>query len=418
MSSSFRDLVTASRLLAAAIGFALAQSAAAAVDGYVIPEVDVGAEHHSNIDVRPTNDQVDSEVDGYSAGVGATFGVRSLRGTTEARPRVDFEKYPDRDELSDPNYYFDLKSTYEFQRDKLKMIGHYSRENSVQAEIPEAGFDQFDPNNPIDTTGSRILLQAETTTRVQLRPEYIHEFTERVGAGVSAIYQTVNFDSDGPTTRRDNDYLQGEGFLTWKLDQRTDLRTGLYGARYKTDDDTNQTDAKGVSLMLQRSWTQSLSGFVQLNAERTEVDSVVIANGTPVGPGTTDKSNSWGFTVGGYRLTPVSQTYLAAGRTLTPSFAGARAEVDELHLEYNRNLSERMMLTSALRGTRSRSQGGDGSDDNDDFVGEVGARYLITRTWYVAGGYSYIWQRFQADDTSGHDNVFRIRFGYYGLPPQ
>ena len=421
MSSSSRNVVAATRLLAAAIGCVLAQSALAAVDGYVIPEADVGAEHHTNIDVRPSGGDVDSEVDGYSGGLGATLGLRSPRGLTEVRPRIDYSRYPDRSELSDPNYYLDLKSTYGFQRDKLKLIGHYSRENSVQAETPEAGFDTFDPNNPLQNTGSRILLQSQTTTRTQLRPEYVHDFTERVGAGVGGIYQIVKFDSDGQTTRRDNDYLQGEGFLTWKLDQRTDLRTGLYSSKFKTDDDTNRTDGNGVNLMLTRSWSPSLSGFIQANGERTEVETRAAAAGSPT---TTEKSNSWGFTVGGYRLTPVSTTYLSVGRLLTPSSSGVRAEVDEVHVEYNRNLSERLIATTAFRGSRSRAQGGDTSangaddDDNDDFVGEVGMRYLITRTWYIAGGYSYVWQRFKSDDTSGHDNVFRIRFGYFGLPPQ
>ncbi len=409
MLSSFRNLLRAPCVVAFAVGCVLAHTAYAAVDGYFIPEAELRAEHHSNIDVAGSDPSIDSEIDGYIAALGGTIGARSTRGLTEIRPHVEYQNYPDRDELTETNAYLDLSSLYTFQRDRVSLVGHYSRENDVSAQIPNAAFDRFDPNNPVDGSNSPIALTSEITTRIQLRPEYVHSFTERVGAGLRGLYQTVNFDSDSTTTRRDNDYGQLEGFLSWKLDQRTELRTGVYGTNAETDDKTSKTNATGLSAQLQRTWSPSMSGFVMLNAERTKVENA----GT-----SSESSNSWGLMVGGYRYTPLSRSTLSAGRSLSPSYSGSRVVVDEVRVQYDRDLTERLIWSTALRTYRSRAQGREDDQDTDFARGDLELRWRMTPTIYVGGGYSYVWQEFTVANKTGHDNQFLVRIGYLGLPPQ
>lgn len=413
MLSSFREATVSARaaLLAGAVSSLLSAAAWSAVDAYVIPEFDVRAEHHTNVDLRPddSTDTRKESVNSYGGLLGATLGMRSPRGKTEIHPLVEYQDYPDRDELTDTNLYFDLKSVYEFQRDSFAVVGHYTRLNEVNAEIPEAGFDNFDPQDPTDASASAIRLEALTISRMQLRPEYVHRLSERLGVGASALFQTVKFDSDSGDTKPDNKYGQLQGFLAWTLDQRTTLQTGLYASQFETDDDSNTTKGKGVIVNLERVWTPAFSGFVTLNGERTDVEA----------PGQKDlSSNSWGFTVGGTRSSQVGRTQLSAGRTLSPSFSGSRVTLDEIRLQYDRSLSERLSVSSAGRTYRSRSEGFVDSEDSDFARADLEIRYALTPTWYVAGGYSYIWQKFRVDDRDGNDNVFGIHMGYVGLPPQ
>ncbi len=39
----------------------------------------------------------------------------------------------------------------------------------------------------------------------------------------------------------------------------------------------------------------------------------------------------------------------------------------------------------------------------------------MTQTWYLGGGYAYIWQDREADPSDAANNKFFINFGYQGL---
>jgi hypothetical protein len=45
-------------------------------------------------------------------------------------------------------------------------------------------------------------------------------------------------------------------------------------------------------------------------------------------------------------------------------------------------------------------------------------KWLITRNWFVQGGYQYQWQKYQSDPESAANNRIYIRIGYQGLAPQ
>jgi hypothetical protein len=45
-------------------------------------------------------------------------------------------------------------------------------------------------------------------------------------------------------------------------------------------------------------------------------------------------------------------------------------------------------------------------------------KWMIARTWFVQGGYQYMWQKYQLDPDGASNNRIYIRFGYQGLGPQ
>jgi hypothetical protein len=162
-------------------------------------------------------------------------------------------------------------------------------------------------------------------------------------------------------------------------------------------------------MQLTRNWSANMSGFVIVNAERTDVE----------GTGTTkETSNSWGLTFGGYRYTPISRSTLSAGRSLSPSYSGARVTLDEFRAQYARDLTERLTWSTAVRTYRSKAQGRVNVNDNDFARADLELRWRMTPTIYIGGGYSYVWQEFTTADKTGHDNQLRVQIGYLGLPPQ
>ena len=385
----------------------LASAVAGAADSYFIPLVEAGAEYHSNRFLRPTGLE-DDGAEGYTAGLGGVFGLRSQRGRTEARPRLEFEEYPDQEELKRTSQYFDLRSDYRWIRSQFNFIGRYSRENEYDAQISQAGFDDFDPNNPIDDTNGRLELVSQTVTRAQLRPGFTYKFSPRVGAGVSAVYQTVNFDADAGSTRTDYDYSQVQGFLTWTLDPKSELKTGVYGSRFETDDDSNKTDSKGVSFDLEHRWSETFTGIVGIDLDRSDIERVNRPKET---------SDGWGFNVGAERSTQVSRLRFTLGRDFNPSTGGSRTQVDNGRVEYERDITARWAVNAAGRYLRTRAQGGADEDDREFARVDLGVMRRMTQTWFIGAGYSYVWQEYRVDGENGDDNVFLVRVGYQGLAP-
>ncbi len=410
MLSSFRDQKRLLSYLACASTTALAPMVVGAADGYVIPQVEAWGEYHTNRDLRPSSLDLDQSVEGYFASVGGIFGLQSRRGRTEARPRLQFEEYPDRDELRSTNQFLDIRSDYRWLKSQANFVGRYSKVNEYNAQIAQAEFDDFDPENPVEDSTGRVQFLSQTITRIQLRPSYSYKFTPRVAAGASAFYQTVSFDSDIGATGSDYDYSQGKGFLTWTLDQKTDLETAVSVSQFEADDGSNKTDSKGLSVELTRRWTETFAGLARLEGDRSEIER----------PGRVAETvNGWGFGLGAQKAGEVSKLRFLVGRTFSPSVGGSRTTIDNAQVQYDRDLSARWAVGSAARYFRTRTQGSAVSEDDRDFGrADVVLRRLLTQTVSAGVGYSYFWQSYEVDDESGDDHMFLVSISYQGLAPQ
>lgn len=402
MSLSSRNLP-----LAACVLVALGTDAGAA-DAYFVPDVALRAEHHENFDLR-SGFQGDTQVAGYFADLAATIGWRGERGATSLRPQITIQDYPDRQDLERSNQYLNLRSTYDTLRSEFRLIGRYSREDQYRAEVPEAAFDEFDPEDPTLSESGRVIVYSETQTIVQVRPEYEYRLSERLGVGVDAMYQTVAYDADIPTGRVDYDASLLNGYLAWQMGELTELKTGIYASEYQPDNGFNESSSRGVSLELERRWSETFLGTVEVVAERTEVDRPGAA---------TDESDNWGMTAGLVRQGEVSELRFNVGRTFTPSL-GSRATVDQIRLQYSHGLTQRLRFNTAFRAFNREAQGVDISGNDREYLrGDLGLRYNLTPTWYATGGYSYIWQKYENEPRSTDDQVLMFSIGYRGLPPQ
>jgi hypothetical protein len=406
MSSSYRNLVGLVALGAATV--------AGAADTYFTPQLDAGVEYHTDRDMTPegVTPLFKEDVVGYVANVGGTAGVRTQRGLTELRPRLQLLEYPDRDDLQKVNAYLDLRSQYTNLLSRWDLAGRFRREDRSEAQFVDAGYDDFDPNDPVVDSAGRISFIEETMTDWQLRPQYRRNLNERMGFGFGGFYSQAQFESDSTVTSgQDYASWQADSFLFWGLRERTQITSGLYAARFDTDDDSNKTQGYGLSFDVDHSFSEVLSGLLAIDVERTEVDQ----RSRP-----TEESTNFGVSVGLVSRGEISQWRVTAGRTISPSSYGSRANVDQIRVQHLRNLSPRFRLSAALRAFRSRPQGDTVSNDGDrDYLrGELDLIWELSRTWSLSGGYSYTRQEYATDPGPGDNSVFAIRIGYTGLAPQ
>jgi hypothetical protein len=383
-------------------------SQAQAADYYFTPELDASVEYHTNIDVDP-DPVLEEKTVGLEATVGGILGARTLRSVTELRPRLRVQEYTERDDLQRTNGYLDLHSVFTGQRGSFDLSGSFAKEDRNSAEIVEAGFDSFNPNATTVDQASRVTSVSEERTRYNLRPSMRYALTERVSVGGSVSYDAATFDSDGPSSNEDYDYSQIDGFFAWSVGPRSEVQTGAYAAKYETDSDNYSSDSVGASLGLEHRWSPTFVGTSELRVERSDLENF----------GVQEKVTDWGLTFGLQRRQERGSTRVTIGRTFSPSGSGVRSEIDEIHLQHDRELRNRWTFGAAVRAFRSRAQGSFASDDDRDYARvELALDRRLTPTWFVGGGYSYTWQKYLVENGGAGDNGVFVHVGYRGLPPQ
>lgn len=414
MSSSYRN---ASRLqLAVAGACALASpvllpgSLATAADTYVTPQVDLRAEYNDNFRLTPGG--AGDSVNGYIADAQALFGIATPRSDTSIRPRLRLQEYPDEDELQRWEGFLDLRSRYDWQRARLDVLGRYSRQDSYNAETPTGEFDPLAPTDPTNADTGHVLV-GETRDRFLFEPEYVFDLTERWEFGLEVQYEAVRYDADtGQTTQVDYDFLAGGGSVTWALDQRSRVGLGGYVSKYEARDDSTETEAYGVDLGYAYQWSEVIGLEIDVFYEQDDTTDFL-----PV-PGE-ESTSGWGGAFTGYYEGEVSKWRASVGRNFIPTGSGGKAESDLLRIQYDRDITERLSFRGAGRYEARTSLTERGSSDDRDYArADLSLEYMLAPTWFVRGGYSYIWQdRESATDTADNNKIF-LSAGYRGLGRQ
>jgi hypothetical protein len=400
-----RKLAAATVALTGALSVPLGSAFAA--DTYVQPQLDLRAEANDNFDLDPDGG-AGSDVYGFIADLQALIGIATPRSDTSIRPRIRLQEYPDREDLERFEGFLDLRSQYRWERSQSLLVAKYSRQDTYNEEQPSGSFDPLDPtDSPTPDSGQRQL--GETRDRFRFLPSYTFDATERTKVGVAAEYQAVRFDADAGSSNVDYDYLTGSGFVAWALDARSDVSAGLYASRYEATDDSSTSDALGAELGYQYRWSESIGAEVAVFYE--EDDSTDF--------GVDESSSGWGGTVTGYYQGEVSRWRATAGRTFIPTGSGGRAESDQVRLQYDRDFSARLSFSGAGIYESRNSLTERGSNNDRDYArADFKLTWLMTSTWFIEGGYSYIWEdRVDATGDAYNNRIF-AGVGYKGLGRQ
>lgn len=388
-----------------------ASGGAQAVDWYFAPFVVGGAEYNTNRELLLSTQDEESS-DGYSGELGAIMGFRNPRSTLDVRPRLGIVEYPDRDDLNRDEQFLDLKYDFLTPRSRTDVVAKYEKRDTYTAELPDAEFDPFDPRDPITAETGRVLSRDERT-RVQLRPSFEYNMTPVTSVGTSLLYQDVEYDQSLGIAQRDYQFGYGQLFLRRTLDPRTDLTGGVYASTYEPEDLNGveeKTDAYGATLAWTRRWSEVFETDVTLLVERSETE---LSLG--VAP---DASTDWGVDLYASRKLERSRIIVSGGRTFSPT-GGGKTVTDQLRVQYIHDFTQRLSGSIAGRGIRTRAQfENDRGNDRDYARADLSLRWAATRTWFIEGGYEYIWQEYLAEPAGAENHMLFVKVGYEGLLPQ
>jgi hypothetical protein len=397
------------RAVATLLCAAMAAAPVFAAQVYVQPVAAISAETDSNLDLLPASQGTAKTVEGYVADASALIGIATPDSDTTIRPRIDYRDYPSASEDDRLEGNLDLVSAYRDQRSKGSVYLGLERRDEFNAELSSALYNPYGPVPPTSPETGRTV-QGATRESVILLPDYSYNISPLVAAGVSGIYQKLNYSPENSAINFD--YYLGKAYLRWTLDQKNDLTVGAYGSKYQASGFDSRATAAGATLALDTSWTPLLSTGVAVDYQRTNIDTAI-----PTPFKTT--ANPWGATVSAAYKGEVNQFRMNAGRVITPTGGGGIYVNDQLQLQYSRNFSQRLAFTGATIALRNRGLSRDVSGDDRTYERTVvDLKWMMTRTWFMQGGYQYTWQKFQVDPDGASNNRLYISFGYQGLGRQ
>lgn len=388
-------------LLAAAT---LPLGTAVAADVQTRPNVDLRLEQNDNIDLNPGG-SVDGDVLGYIANMELVFDIATPRGETSLQPRIKIQEYPDRDDFERIESFFDLRSRYKWERSDFDFDGYYSRQDTYNSDTPSGD----DPGGNPDT-GALVI--GEVRTAVALKPTFEHRVTERTSIGITADYETARYDSDDVQTKTDYDFGELEAYLSWALSPASDLSLGGFASRYETRDNNEETDAIGWRFGYTHRWSERDGIEAALLYERDDTTQFL-----PVALEQT--TSNWGGEVSAYRTFERSELRVTAGTTFVPTGDRGKSESNHFLMQYDRMLTERLSFKGAARYDSLSSLDDLGGGTNRDYArADLSLRWFISPTWYLGGGYSYIWEDRETSTSDAHNNKLFINFGYQALDRQ
>jgi hypothetical protein len=380
---------------------------ALAAEVYYQPIVSLQAERDSNLDLDPG---VKQWVEGYIADAATLIGIATPNTDTVIKPRIIYRYYPDDSADDRLEAHLDFNTDYRTQRSNASLSGSIQHLDEFNAEQTAATYNDVNPGLPVGADTGKITTGA-TRDSAFLAPKYLYNITPVIGVGATGQFQVVSY-SPSDENHNNYDYYQGRAYMRWAFSQSSDAQLGGFGSKFDSTHLGNSSTGSGATLDLNTSWTPLLSTKVSLLYQHTSINDVT--------PDPLNISvNAWGATVGTIYKTQLDQFRLDLGRTISPSGSGGLYNVDRVQFQDDRSLTTRLSITGAVVGLKTHALTANiAGDDRKYAQAIVELRWMMTRYWFVQGGYQYAWQKYQFDVDSAANNRVYVQFGYQGLTRQ
>jgi hypothetical protein len=392
---------TCGLVLAAA---ALAVRPAAAAEVFYQPIASLTAETDSNLDL---DSGPHKQLEGYLLDAATTIGIATQESMTTLRPRLVYRDYPGDSPDDRLEAYLDINSAYRTQRSTFTLLGSLERQDEFNAEFTSATYNDVNPTQPLAETGR--VTNGGTRDSASLFPKYTYSFSPVIGAGVSGQYTIDRYSPSAISDHVDFEYYVGRAFLSWYFSPTSSLSAGVLGSKYEASQFPSSATGTGGNVVLDTTWTPVLSTEFSLIDQHTSISEVL--------PNVLHTSvNAWGGSAEVVYKSQVSQFKLNANRSVSPSGGGSAYTVNRLQFEYDRSFSTRLSFVGALVGLQVHALTADADGDNRKYAQtQLSAKWMLSRTWFVQGGYQYTFQRYEYDPPSVANNRIYVRFGYQGL---
>ena len=203
-----------------------------------------------------------------------------------------------------------------------------------------------------------------------------------------------------------------DGSLAWTLTPQSEVGLAVYASQYQAKDDSSETDAYGAGVGYTYQWSEVTGVEARLYYEKNDVTDYV--------PVKFEESTSGlGGSLTAYRKLEVSDWRFTLSRQYLPTGDGGKSESDQFRLQYDRDFSERLSFRGAARyEMRNAITESGGGDDRDYARLDLSLNWFMSETWYLRGGYSYIWQDREQDNGDADNNKLFVSVGYQGIRRQ
>lgn len=382
---------------------------AGAAEVYYQPIASLSSAYNSNTNLEPGGSR--SAV-GYFADAATNIGIATKRSDTFLQPRLTYNYYPSLTNRNRLEGFLNLNSRYSWQRDRLTLSGFFDHRDDVNAEQPAADYNNVNPGvgSTTSTTGrTRIGVTRNYTI---LDPTFNHQLTPLSSIGVAAEYQRMDYSPSDTSNHIDFNYYVGRVFYAKTIDQRTDFNIGAYGSKYVSGSIDSHSNSGGLQLSGGYNWSPVLRSDLTVQLQRTKLEET--------SPRTLNETSTpWAATFDTVYKQQISSYRVSLGRTLYPSSAGGLYTTDQVRGQYDREFSPRLHFMGALRFFRDKTTTGvTGNDTRTYGTATLKLQYMLTQYFFVAGNYTYTYQKYRFDPTSAVANIVSVSFGYRGLERQ
>src|SRR5579872_3161171 len=319
-SSSSRARVLAASAVAGAAWLAFSPASPAA-EWYLQPMGALSGSYNTNVELTPVAaDRINSS--GFFADAASLIGIVTPTSQTTIKPDVRYEYFPQDSGLNRLEAFLDVNSQATFQRDRVSVLGRFDRRDDLNAEAPEAQFNQVTPGVPITPSTGHVNVGV-VRDNLYVTPTYEHNLAALSGLGISGTLQHLTYSPDIPQDFVNFNYYQANPYYFWKYSQRMDVQVGLLGSRYDALNIDSKTTAYGTQVGVRYAWSPIWRTDFEGLYQRTDINQVTP---TPF----RDKTNNWGLTVATTYLGQINQLRFNAGRSILPSSGGALFNTDQV----------------------------------------------------------------------------------------
>jgi hypothetical protein len=377
---------------------------------YYQPVVQVSSAYNTNVLLEPGSHQ---SAESYYADASTLIGIATPNAETSITPRLLYNYYPTLSGLNRLEGFLSLNSRYNWRRDSFNINGFFDHRDDNNAAQPAAT--EANPTQPgIGTTTPSSGRVNTSTTRdwLILEPKFSHLVTPLSSIGVAGQYQRLDYSNTDQSGHIPFNYYLGRVFYTWTQNQRSDFTVSAFGAKYLAGTIDSTSTTGGVSGAMKYSWTQTLQSDLSASYDRTHF--------IETDPRVFDKSSNQWAAAFSTTYNGISSQYRASiGRSIVPGANGGLYIVDQLQGQYDRDLTARLHVIAAIRYFRDRTVNSPSGIDTRNYATPyINVKYMLTRQLFVAGAYSYIYQKYQTDTNSAAANRISLTFGYTGLGRQ
>jgi hypothetical protein len=411
MSSLFRNAPAGrARGASAAIGLAVAAACcnANAADVYYQPIVSLASAYNTNVELDPL---IKQSAVGYFADAATNIGIATPQSETILQPRLLYNYYPSASQLNRLEGFMNLNSRYSWQRDRFTITGFFDHRDDVNAEQPGADFNPVNPGVGNTNPGSGRAEAGVVRNWLILDPTYSHLITPLSSVGVGAEYQRMNYSPDD-SAHVDFNYYMGKVFYAKTIDMRTDFSIAAFGSKYNAGTIDSTSNSGGVQFTGGYNWSSTIESTLSVSYQRIKFEET--------DPRVLDQtSNAWGASFSTVYKAIAGDYRLTVGRSIAPSSLGGLYTTDQVRGQYDRDFTQRLRFTAAGRVFRDRTTSGVINDNARNYAAaSIRLQYMLTPRLFMAGAYTYLYQKYTSDPTSADANVVQIQFGYKGLDRQ